>query len=141
MIDVQRVDYIRIPVTDMEQANQFYGEVLGLERNPNSPSEDWVEYEVGNVTLAVMTPHTHDYEFTPLPAGTLALGVPDVADAKARLEAAGVRSTRCGIRVSAMAPGSATRRATPSSSTTVTPLTGRARAGVAGWPRARAGRR
>ena len=35
MIDVQRVDYIRIPVTDMEQANHFYGEVLGLPRNPN----------------------------------------------------------------------------------------------------------
>src|SRR6266508_4425305 len=71
VIDVQRVDYIRIPVTDMEKANQFYGEVLGLKRNPNSPGEDWVEYEAGNVTLA--------------------LRVPDVADAKAKLEAAGVQ--------------------------------------------------
>ena len=88
MIDVQRVDYIRVPVTDMERANHFYGEVLGLERNPNSPDEDWVEYETGNVTLAVMTPHTHDYEFTPLPPGTIALRVPDVAEAKAKLEAA-----------------------------------------------------
>jgi catechol 2,3-dioxygenase-like lactoylglutathione lyase family enzyme len=105
VIDVQRVDYIRIPVTDMEKANQFYGEVLGLERNPNSPGEDWVEYETGNVTLAVMTPHTHDYEFTPLPA---------------------CRSTRCGIRVSATAPGSAIRPETRSSSTTATPLMGRA---------------
>jgi catechol 2,3-dioxygenase-like lactoylglutathione lyase family enzyme len=52
VIDVQRVDYIRVPVTDMEKANHFYGEVLGLERNPNSPDEDWVEYETGNVTLA-----------------------------------------------------------------------------------------
>lgn len=49
------------------------------------------KYEAGNVTLAVMTPHTHDYEFTPLPVGTLALRVPDVADAKAKLEAAGVQ--------------------------------------------------
>ena len=91
MIDVQRVDYNRIPVTDMEKANQYYGEELGLERNPNSPSVDWVEYEAGNVTLAVMTPHTHDYEFAPLPVGTLALRVPDVADAKAKLESAGVQ--------------------------------------------------
>src|SRR5918995_1164697 len=91
VIDVQRVDYIRVPVTDIEQANHFYGEVLGLERNPNSPGEDWVEYETGNVTLAVVTPHTHGYEFTPLPVGTLALRVPDVADAKAKLEAAGVQ--------------------------------------------------
>jgi catechol 2,3-dioxygenase-like lactoylglutathione lyase family enzyme len=90
VIDVQRVDYIRVPVTDMEEANRFYGEVLGLKRNPNSPAEDWVEYETSNVTLAVMTPHTHDYEFMPLPVGTLALRVSDVAAAKAELEAAGV---------------------------------------------------
>ena len=90
MIEVERVDYIRIPVTDMAQATHFYGEVLGLRRNPHLSHEDWVEYEAGNVTLAVMTPHTHDYEFTPLPPGTLALRVPDVAEARARLAAAGV---------------------------------------------------
>ncbi|HET9461801.1 MAG TPA: VOC family protein, partial [Gaiellaceae bacterium] len=91
MIDVERVDYIRVPVTDMAKANQFYGELLGLERNPNSPDDDWVEYEVGNVTLAVITPHTHEYEFTPLPPATIALRVPDVAAAKAKLEAAGLQ--------------------------------------------------
>src|SRR6266516_2735177 len=90
MIDVERVDYVRVPVTYMDTADHFYGEVLGLERNPNSPGEDWGEYEVGNVTLAVMTPHTHDYEFAPLPPATIALGVPDVAEARAKLEGAGV---------------------------------------------------
>jgi catechol 2,3-dioxygenase-like lactoylglutathione lyase family enzyme len=91
LIDVERVDYIRVPVKDIDEAKRFYGELLGLQLNPNSPHDDWIEYEVGNVTLAVMTPHTHDYEFTPLPPGTLALRVPDVAEAKAKLEAAGVR--------------------------------------------------
>jgi catechol 2,3-dioxygenase-like lactoylglutathione lyase family enzyme len=90
LIDVERVDYIRVPVTDIEQANHFYGELLGLRRNPNSPDDDWVEYEAGNVTLAVMTPHTHDYEFSALPPSTNALRVRDVAEAKAKLEAAGV---------------------------------------------------
>jgi catechol 2,3-dioxygenase-like lactoylglutathione lyase family enzyme len=90
VIEVERVDYVRVPVTDIDRAKHFYGEVLGLEQNPNSPSDDWVEYEAGNVTLAVMTPHTHDYEFVPLPPGTLAFRVPDVAAAKAKLEAAGV---------------------------------------------------
>jgi predicted enzyme related to lactoylglutathione lyase len=90
VIAVERVDYIRVPVTDMEEANHFYGELLGLERNPNSPDQDWVEYEAGNVTLAVMTPHTHDYDFTPLPPSTIALRVADVAAAKAKLEAAGL---------------------------------------------------
>ena len=91
MIDVQRVDYIRVSVKDIDEAKGFYEDVLGLEQNPNSPADDWIEYEVGNVTLAVMTPHTHDYEFTPLPPGLLALRVPDVAEAKAKLEAAGVQ--------------------------------------------------
>jgi catechol 2,3-dioxygenase-like lactoylglutathione lyase family enzyme len=91
LIDVQRVDYIRVPVKDIEEAKRFYGEILGLQQNPNSPAEDWIEYEAGNVTLAVMTPHTHDYEFSPLPPGALALRVRDVAEAKARLEAAGVQ--------------------------------------------------
>ncbi len=91
MIDVERVDYIRVPVKDIEEAKNFYGDVLGLEQNPNSPADDWIEYEVGKVTLAVMTPHTHDYEFTPLLPGTLALRVADVADAKAKLEAVGIQ--------------------------------------------------
>ena len=90
-IGVERVDYIRVPVKDIEEAKQFYGELLGLPLNPNSPDEDWLEFEAGNVTLAVMTPHTHDYEFSPLPPGALAFRVPDVAEAKAKLEAAGVQ--------------------------------------------------
>jgi catechol 2,3-dioxygenase-like lactoylglutathione lyase family enzyme len=89
-VGVERVDYIRVPVQDIEAAKRFYGEILGLPLNPNSPEDDWLEFEAGNVTLAVMTPHTHEYEFTPLPPGTLALRVPDVAEAKAKLEAAGV---------------------------------------------------
>jgi predicted enzyme related to lactoylglutathione lyase len=90
VIDVTRVDYVRVPVDDIDAANRFYGEVLGLRRNPNSSAGDWVEYEAANVTLAVMTPHTHEYEFAPLPPSTIAFGVPDVAEAKAKLEAAGV---------------------------------------------------
>ena len=90
MIGVERVDYIRVPVDDIDAATYFYGELLGLRLNPNSPHDDWVEYEAGNVTLAVMTPHTHDYEFEPLPPATIALRVADVAAAKAKLEEAGL---------------------------------------------------
>ena len=90
MIGVERVDYVRVPVTDIEEAKHFYGELLGLRLDPNSPHDDWVEYEAGNVTLAVMTPHTHDYEFEALPPATIALRVADVAAAKAKLEEAGL---------------------------------------------------
>lgn len=89
-VGAERIDFIRVPVTDMAEATHFYEDVLGFERNPNSPADDWVEYEVGNVTLAVMTPHTHEYEFAPLPPGTIAIRVPDIEAAKAALESAGV---------------------------------------------------
>jgi len=89
-MDVERVDYIRVPVTDIDAANRFYGGVLGLRRNPNSPADDWVEYEAGNLTLAVMTPHTHEYEFAPLPPATIALRVPDLEAAREELVAAGL---------------------------------------------------
>jgi predicted enzyme related to lactoylglutathione lyase len=91
VLEITRVDYIRVPVDDIEAATHFYGEVLGLPRNTKLHHDDWVEYEASNVTLAVMTPQTHDYEFAPLPPATIAVGVPDVAEAKATLEAAGVQ--------------------------------------------------
>jgi catechol 2,3-dioxygenase-like lactoylglutathione lyase family enzyme len=38
VIGVERVDFIRAPVTDMEKANYFYGQVLGLEQcDPHPP--------------------------------------------------------------------------------------------------------
>jgi len=89
-MEVTRVDYIRVPVDDIGAAQRFYGEVLGLPRNENLDHEDWVEYEAANVTLAVMTPETHEYEFAALPPSTIALGVPDVAAAKAELEGKGI---------------------------------------------------
>jgi predicted enzyme related to lactoylglutathione lyase len=90
MIEITRVDYIRVPVDDIEAAMHFYGEVLGLPRNEHLDHEDWIEYEAANVTLAVMTPHTHAYEFAALPPATIAFGVPDVATAKAELEGRGL---------------------------------------------------
>jgi len=90
VIDVQGVDFIRVPAKDIEASTRFYGEVLGLPPGP-SQHEDWVEFQAGNVTLAVMSPETHDEEFVPLAPGSVALGVPDVAAAKATLEAEGVQ--------------------------------------------------
>ena len=89
MIDVTGVDYIRIPATDIDASRRFYGDILGLPPGPTDAG-DWVEFQAGNVTLAVMTPETHDDTFEPLTPSSFALGVPDVAAAKSQLEAAGV---------------------------------------------------
>ena len=89
MLDVQGVDFVLVPAKDIEASKDFYGRILGLADGP-SQHEDWVEYQAGNLTLAVMTPDTHGDEFEPLPHGVIAFGVADVAEAKAKLEAAGV---------------------------------------------------
>ncbi len=87
--EVERVDFIAVPTLDRERSAKFYGETLGLERNPNS-SEQWMEFEIGNVTLALL-PHeyTGRSEFTPS-SGPIALRVPDVDEACRKLEEAGV---------------------------------------------------
>jgi predicted enzyme related to lactoylglutathione lyase len=89
MIEVQRTDFVAVPTQDRDRAAQFYGETLGLTKNPNS-TDSWIEFETGNTTLALVSPEHLDAPFTPLPIGSVVFRVPDVAEAKAKLEAAGV---------------------------------------------------
>jgi predicted enzyme related to lactoylglutathione lyase len=89
LIGAERVDFVAVPTLDQERAVRFYGETLGLERNPNS-SDRWVEFETSNLTIAIL-PHeyTGRSEFTPSSA-PIALRVPDVAEARRKLEEAGI---------------------------------------------------
>jgi catechol 2,3-dioxygenase-like lactoylglutathione lyase family enzyme len=89
LIDAQRVDFVAVPTRDKERAVEFYGETLGLRKNPLTP-ETWHEFETGNVTLALVSPEEIGVEFAPLPFGSLAIRVPDVAEARAKLQDAGV---------------------------------------------------
>jgi catechol 2,3-dioxygenase-like lactoylglutathione lyase family enzyme len=77
---VEGIDFIALPVQDLARADAFYGEKLGLARNPNTSGDRWVEYETGNMTLALST-------F----GGALALRVPDVPEARTELEQQGVQ--------------------------------------------------
>ena len=92
MIDVQRTDFVAVPTKDRDRAAAFYGETLGLRKNPNS-TETWIEFETGTTTLALVSPDAIGAEFAPLPVGSIVFRVPDVAAARARLEAAGVEFT------------------------------------------------
>jgi catechol 2,3-dioxygenase-like lactoylglutathione lyase family enzyme len=87
------VDFVSIPVRDKERAAKFYAETLGLELNPLS-SDSWPEFETDNVTLAVVVPDAMGLEFEPLPFGSVAIRVPDVGEARAKLEAAGIEFER-----------------------------------------------
>ena len=86
---IERTDFIAVPVQDRERAGRFYGDVLGLTKNPNS-TETWWEYETGNVTLAFVDPTTIGMPFTPLPVASIVLRVADLEAAREKLEAAGV---------------------------------------------------
>jgi predicted enzyme related to lactoylglutathione lyase len=90
LIDAERVDFIGVPVQNLERADEFYGKTLGLRRSPHS-SARWVEYETGNVTLALISPEAMGPDFQPQPHSMpIALRVSDVEEAKKKLEAAGV---------------------------------------------------
>jgi catechol 2,3-dioxygenase-like lactoylglutathione lyase family enzyme len=78
-MQISRVDFVAVPVEDLARADAFYGEKVGLARNPNTSGDNWVEYETGNLTIALS-------KF----GGVLALGVPDVAEARTELEDASV---------------------------------------------------
>jgi catechol 2,3-dioxygenase-like lactoylglutathione lyase family enzyme len=89
VIGAQRVDFVAVPTRDRDRAEKFYAETLGLQKNPLS-TETWVEFETGNVTLALVEPEKFDMEFAPLPFGAIAIRVPDVEAARTALEDAGV---------------------------------------------------
>jgi catechol 2,3-dioxygenase-like lactoylglutathione lyase family enzyme len=88
VIGVERTDFVGIPVTDRERAVNFYGETLGLKRNPLS-SDEWPEFETGNVVLLLNTPEQTGVPFSPSNVA-IALRVPDVGAAMERLREAGV---------------------------------------------------
>jgi predicted enzyme related to lactoylglutathione lyase len=89
VIGAERVDFVAVPTRERERAEQFYGETLGLQKNPLS-TDTWIEFETGNLTLALVEPEKHGIPFEPLPFGAIAIRVPDVAEARRKLEEAGV---------------------------------------------------
>ncbi len=88
MIRTLRVDFIAVPVEDLARADEFYGETLKLARNPHTSGEKWIEYETGNVTIALST-------F----GGTVGLQVDDVDEARSTVEEAGHRVPRRHLRL------------------------------------------
>jgi catechol 2,3-dioxygenase-like lactoylglutathione lyase family enzyme len=86
-MQVERVDFVSFLTQDIPRAKRFYGETLGLEIE--TEGEHDLEFRAGQVTLDVFDPSSIGQPFAPSPAG-LALRVPDVAAARAELEAKGV---------------------------------------------------
>ena len=87
-MQVEHVDFIAVPVTDMERSKQFYGDTLGL---PQTGDSGFPEYRLGdNAFLYLLSLEAVGGAFRgPHDAG-FALRVPDVHETRRELEAKGV---------------------------------------------------
>ena len=85
---VERTDFVSVPVTDLERSTAWYRDTLGLEQTGEGA---WPEFQLGeNVSLYLIDLTNLGREFTAPHTAYIALRVPDVAEARAELEATGV---------------------------------------------------
>ena len=88
-MNVTGVDFICVPTKDFEKADEFYGDVLGLERSKQWGRMPAREYETGSLTIAVMQSDAFGIDFA-RHSHPIALHVDDVAAARSELEEKGV---------------------------------------------------
>jgi len=88
-VQVERTDFITVPVTDVQRSTVFYKETLGLQQVGGG--EGWPEFQLGeNVSLYLMDPTNIGQPFAGPHTAHIALRVPDVAETRRELEARGV---------------------------------------------------
>jgi predicted enzyme related to lactoylglutathione lyase len=86
---VTGTDFITVSTTDIDAAVKFYGEVLGLEESKRWGDMPAVEFETGNLTIAVMQSEAFGVE----PRANnhpIELRVEDFEAARSELESRGV---------------------------------------------------
>jgi len=85
---VERVDFVSVPVTDLERSTAFYRDTLGLEQIGEGA---WPEFQLGeNVSLYLLDPTNIGQTFTGPHSSPIALRVTDVEEARGALEREGV---------------------------------------------------
>ena len=86
---IKAIGFVAIPVTDIKRARSFYEEVLGLKPSEEMMQGRWIEYDVGDDTLAIA--NVSD-TWTPSDQGTgAALEVEDFDETIRRLKDRHVR--------------------------------------------------
>jgi predicted enzyme related to lactoylglutathione lyase len=86
---VKGIDFVAFQTKDMGRSVAFYGETLGLPRSVHMPDRGFAEFETSNLTVSIIDAERMGMEHHVSPS-PLALHVDDVAEARSRLEAAGV---------------------------------------------------
>ena len=86
---IKAIGFVAIPVTEVKRARSFYEDVLGLSVSEEMMSGQWIEYSVGDDTLAIA--NVGD-TWTPSDQGTAAaFEVEDFDEAIKRLKDRNVR--------------------------------------------------
>ena len=86
---ISNIAFVGIPVSDMPRARKFYEDVLGLKTTDEMMGGKWVEYALGNNTLAIANVGE---QWTPSDQGTAAaIEVEDFDQAIKRLKERQVR--------------------------------------------------
>ena len=81
---IEKIGFVATPVTDIKRARAFYEGVLGLKVSEEMMGGKWVEYAVGEETLAIANVGQH---WTPSDQGTgAAFEVENFDDAIKRLK-------------------------------------------------------
>jgi catechol 2,3-dioxygenase-like lactoylglutathione lyase family enzyme len=85
---VERVDFVSVPVTDLERSTAFYRDTLGLEQIGEAM---WPEFQLGeNVSLYLLDPTNIGQTFTGPHTSPIAVRVADVEETRRELEAKGI---------------------------------------------------
>jgi catechol 2,3-dioxygenase-like lactoylglutathione lyase family enzyme len=82
-------DFIALGTTDFERAVDFYSNVLGLPERKRWGNMPGVEFETGNLTIAIMESKAFGLEFAPH-SHPIEFRVDDVEAARKELESRGV---------------------------------------------------
>jgi catechol 2,3-dioxygenase-like lactoylglutathione lyase family enzyme len=86
---ITRTDFVFLPITSFEKAEEFYGRTLGLECSKRYDNDLGGEFETGSLTIQLVDVAKIGREFEPS-KGAIALHVEDVEAARKELESQGV---------------------------------------------------
>ena len=86
---VTRTDFVFLPITSFEKAEDFYGGVLGLPCSKRYDKALGGEFETGSLTIQVVDVAKIGRKFQPS-SGAIALHVENVEAARSELESRGV---------------------------------------------------
>lgn len=89
---IRGVDFVYIFTQDIEKAADFYGGTLELPERARYGKMPGIEYQAGNLTLAVIQADAFGVEFSTSDQ-SIAFKVDDVPASREKLEAAGVEFT------------------------------------------------